>query len=66
MYCMNCGKQIRDGARFCPFCGADQSDAAPASVSAPAAPAAAPQRRQAAPPPRSEKAAPKKKKNPAT
>ena len=65
MYCMNCGKQIRDGARFCPFCGADQSDAAPASVSAPAAPAAAPQRRQAAPPPRSEKAAPKKKKNPA-
>ena len=65
MFCMNCGKQIRDGARFCPYCGADQSDAVPASAPAPAAPTAeAPQRRQApSPASRSAKAAPKKKKN---
>lgn len=21
MFCMNCGKQIRDGSLFCPYCG---------------------------------------------
>lgn len=28
MYCNNCGKQIKDDAKFCPFCGSvieDQS-----------------------------------------
>lgn len=25
MKCFNCGEQIREGARFCPFCGQDQS-----------------------------------------
>ena len=24
MYCKNCGKQIEDGTKFCPECGADQ------------------------------------------
>jgi len=24
MYCKNCGKQIPEGVRFCPACGADQ------------------------------------------
>ncbi len=22
MYCHNCGKKIKDGAAFCPYCGA--------------------------------------------
>lgn len=25
MYCRQCGKQIEDGAAFCPYCGADQA-----------------------------------------
>ena len=29
MYCINCGTEIREGARFCPVCGADQSGAMP-------------------------------------
>lgn len=49
MFCENCGKQIKDDARFCPFCGApvnpDPGAAAPAapvrSMPATAAPAAA-------------------------
>lgn len=28
MFCMNCGKQIQDTARFCRYCGATQEDAA--------------------------------------
>lgn len=24
MFCSKCGKQIKDGAKFCPFCGAPQ------------------------------------------
>lgn len=38
MYCVNCGKQIPDRARFCPHCGAAQD-----SNEAPAAAAAVPQ-----------------------
>jgi zinc-ribbon domain/WD40-like Beta Propeller Repeat len=30
MFCRNCGKQIEEGLKFCPFCGADQ--AAPVAV----------------------------------
>ena len=26
MYCGKCGKQIKDGAKFCPQCGAEQTD----------------------------------------
>ena len=26
MYCYNCGKKIKDDSRFCPFCGAEQSE----------------------------------------
>lgn len=29
MYCSNCGKQITDGTKFCPECGASQAGAAP-------------------------------------
>ena len=29
MYCSNCGKQIADGSKFCPECGASQTGAAP-------------------------------------
>lgn len=25
MYCSNCGKQIKDGAKFCPYCGDSQN-----------------------------------------
>lgn len=25
MYCKNCGKEIADGTKFCPFCGAAQA-----------------------------------------
>ena len=25
MFCMNCGKQLKDGSRFCPCCGTDLS-----------------------------------------
>lgn len=28
MYCSNCGKQITDGTKFCPECGASQAGAA--------------------------------------
>ena len=27
MFCTNCGNQINDGTRFCPFCGATASEA---------------------------------------
>ncbi len=27
MFCPNCGNQINDGARFCPFCGVSASEA---------------------------------------
>ncbi len=35
MYCTNCGKQIKDGARFCEHCGAPVKRGAPAGVRAP-------------------------------
>ena len=36
MFCVNCGKQIPDRARFCPHCGASQdSYEAPAAAAAP-------------------------------
>ena len=25
MFCRKCGKPIPDGAKFCPYCGADQN-----------------------------------------
>lgn len=28
MYCRNCGRELRDGAKFCPKCGAPQSERA--------------------------------------
>ena len=28
MYCSNCGNMIEDGAKFCPYCGANQNTAA--------------------------------------
>lgn len=31
MYCMNCGKQIPNGAVYCPECGTSQRDSAPQS-----------------------------------
>lgn len=34
MYCINCGKQIEDGARFCEHCGAPVKGGAPAGVGA--------------------------------
>lgn len=34
MFCANCGKQIKDGAKFCLYCGASQG-AAPAPVAPP-------------------------------
>ena len=38
MFCMNCGKQIPDGAKFCPGCGANQQpDTATAPVKGPEA-----------------------------
>ncbi|GHU64981.1 hypothetical protein AGMMS49983_11920 [Clostridia bacterium] len=33
MYCINCGKEIKDGAKFCPYCGGAQAEAAPSVVS---------------------------------
>ncbi|GHU64975.1 hypothetical protein AGMMS49983_11890 [Clostridia bacterium] len=33
MYCINCGKEIKDGAKFCPYCGSEQAEAAPSVVS---------------------------------
>ena len=30
MFCMNCGKQLPDGAKFCRYCGAAQEDNSPA------------------------------------
>ncbi len=29
MYCWKCGKEIKDGAVFCRYCGAEQEDATP-------------------------------------
>ena len=34
MYCRNCGEELRDGARFCPNCGARVTDAGPAKAGA--------------------------------
>lgn len=31
-FCTNCGKQIKDEAKFCPFCGAPQPEIAPDGV----------------------------------
>ena len=28
MFCMNCGKEIEDGSKFCPYCGSAQAVAA--------------------------------------
>ncbi len=27
MYCLNCGKEIKEGSGFCPYCGAPQNGA---------------------------------------
>lgn len=40
MFCMTCGKELPNEARFCMTCGAAQSDAAPPSPPSPAAAAA--------------------------
>lgn len=29
MYCINCGKQIKDGSRFCKYCGSGQTEGTP-------------------------------------
>lgn len=39
MYCRNCGKELPEGGKFCPSCGAAQADA-PKAASAPDKPAA--------------------------
>ncbi|GHU64986.1 hypothetical protein AGMMS49983_11940 [Clostridia bacterium] len=38
MYCNNCGKEIKDGAKFCPYCGGAQAEAAPPVVPPEASP----------------------------
>ena len=73
MYCTECGKQIRDGARFCNYCGTAQSPAAgadgenePVRAAAPryeAAPADRGSFRYEAAPVRREAPAPKRKKS---
>lgn len=40
MFCGNCGKKIKDGINFCPYCGARVSGSA-AKMNAPASPASA-------------------------
>ena len=35
MFCINCGKQLEEGSRFCPYCGAKVPDL---TFSAPANP----------------------------
>ena len=44
MFCMNCGQQLPDGAKFCLQCGTPQGEISPAS-----APAAEPQRQDNGP-----------------
>lgn len=41
MFCENCGKQIKDDARFCPFCGTSVNGDAPAAPPVRSMPAAA-------------------------
>ncbi len=40
MFCKKCGKEIREGAKFCPGCGASAGAAAPTPAPMPAKPAA--------------------------
>ena len=35
MFCVNCGKEIRDGSKFCPYCGAKDEAGIPAQGAAP-------------------------------
>lgn len=58
MFCEQCGKPLRDGARFCPVCGAEQSGVPEAE-----GPVGAPRPRQAQAPRPSRAPAPKKKKS---
>jgi zinc-ribbon domain len=37
MYCPNCGKQVQEGDRFCPYCDRRRTEAAAETGSAPAA-----------------------------
>lgn len=32
MFCIKCGKEIANGASFCPICGASQNTTAPSSI----------------------------------
>ena len=43
MFCPNCGNQINDGARFCPFCGVSASEAPAPQMAQPPPPAFEPQ-----------------------
>lgn len=36
MYCRNCGKELPEGGKFCPSCGASQAASPPAKPAAPA------------------------------
>ena len=37
MFCKNCGKEIKDGTKFCEFCGAGQENVQPIEQSSTAA-----------------------------
>ena len=45
MFCMKCGSQIPDGSKFCPYCGYDGKDSAPAQPAA-KSPAPTPEAKQ--------------------
>lgn len=38
MFCTNCGKQLKDGAKFCPYCGQKQKERTPVQETVEAAP----------------------------
>lgn len=42
MFCKNCGKEVKDGAAFCPYCGTSFAAAQPAPQQAPVQPQVAP------------------------
>lgn len=61
MFCANCGKQIKDGSKFCLYCGAAQG-AAPAPVTPPPRVAVQPMQQPIQPQPAAVAVNPKKKK----